>query len=70
MLETSETPGLGTKIENPDFIAKYIGKSKTVALTKDGGEIDGITGATISSRAFTAGVNKAFEIFEQIKGDL
>lgn len=70
VLETSETPGLGTKIENPDFIAKYIGKSKTVALTKDGGEIDGITGATISSRAFTAGVNKAFEIFEQIKGDL
>ncbi len=70
ILETKETPGLGSKIEDKAFIDKYLGKSKNVAITKDGGEIDGITGATISSRAFTAGVNKAFEIFEQVKGEL
>lgn len=70
VLESAETPGLGTKIENPEFIAKYVGTSKSVALTKDGGTVDGIAGATISSRAFTTGANKAFEIFEKVKGDL
>lgn len=70
ILKTTETPGVGTKIENKDFIEKFKGTADEVKLKKDDGSIDEITGATISSRAFAQGVNKAFETFNEIKGDL
>ncbi|WMJ23307.1 RnfABCDGE type electron transport complex subunit G [Paludicola sp. MB14-C6] len=70
VLESQETPGLGTKISEKPFLDKYLGKKAEVKLTKDGGEIEGIAGATISSNAFTKAVNKAFEVFNKVKGDL
>ena len=36
-----------------------MGKSGEVKVTKDGGEIDALTGATITSRAVSAGVSSA-----------
>lgn len=59
VLSQSETPGLGTKVEeikygekDPWFLRQLIGKlGPKLAVTKDGGEIEAITGATISSRA-------------------
>lgn len=70
ILKTTETPGVGTKIENNDFIDKFKGKTNEVKLKKDGGNVDEIAGSTVSSRAFTQGVNKAFETFNKIKEDL
>ena len=42
-----------------ELIARFDGKSGSVALAQDGGDIDAISGATISSRAITKGVNSA-----------
>ena len=42
-----------------ELIARFDGKSGSVALKNDGGDIDAISGATITSRAVTKGVNSA-----------
>ena len=41
------------------FRSQFAGMSGTVSVTKDGGAVDAITGATITSRAVCAGVNAA-----------
>lgn len=58
----AETPGLGAKSQaDPEWIKQYAGQeaSGQLAVTKDGGAINAITGATITSRAVTDGVNTA-----------
>ncbi len=56
----TETPGLGDRILSPDFTDMFIGlKTEDVALSGDGGKIDAITGATVSSRAVTEAVRQA-----------
>jgi electron transport complex protein RnfG len=55
----SETAGLGARAKEAWFAEQYIGKASPIALTKDGGEIDAITSATITSRAVTTAVNNA-----------
>lgn len=56
----AETPGLGDKILLPDFTDRFIGLDiSEVNLTRDGGKVDAITGATISSRAVVDGVRAA-----------
>ncbi len=42
-----------------ELIDRFPGKSGSVALSQDGGDIQAISGATISSRAITKGVNSA-----------
>lgn len=59
-----ETPGLGAKITQPGFTEQFKGKTATdVALEQEGGSIDAITAATISSRAVAAGVKKGIEMY-------
>ena len=55
----AETAGLGARAKEDWFAEQYIGKSSPIALAKDGGEIDAITSATITSRAVTTAVNNA-----------
>ena len=58
----SETPGLGAKSQaDPNWITQYAGQAADgqLQVTKDGGTINAITGATITSRAVTDGVNTA-----------
>ena len=55
----SETAGLGARAKEAWFAEQYIGKSSPITLVKDGGEIDAITSATITSRAVTTAVNNA-----------
>lgn len=57
----SETPGLGAKSTEPDFYEQFTGKSGSVAVTKDGGEIVPITSSTITSRAVCAGAQEALD---------
>lgn len=77
VLSQQETPGLGTKImevrhgENaPWFPAQYLGKSVAdpLKVKKDGGEIDAITGATISSRAMTKAIRDGLEMLQKARG--
>ena len=66
VLEQKETPGLGTKIKDVKFIEQYKNKdpsSFNLKVTKDGGEVDALTGATISSRAFSEAVQMAYDVF-------
>ena len=68
VLSQVETPGLGTKIEEtkygedkPWFQLQFVNKiANDVAVDKDGGDIQSITGATISSRAVTQSIVEAF----------
>ncbi|MBA4323194.1 MAG: RnfABCDGE type electron transport complex subunit G [Odoribacter sp.] len=62
VLEHKETPGLGTKMAEPGFKDQFIGKNPSVfnlKVKKDGGKVDAITAATISSRAFCDAIQKA-----------
>ena len=67
VLEQAETPGLGTHIvewfKNEAKPGQNIlGRQATGQMTvsKDGGDVDAITAATISSRAFLTAVNAAY----------
>lgn len=69
ILEHSETPGLGDKagvwFQNADKPGQnIIGRKATgkLQVSKDGGDVDAITAATISSRAFLKAVNEATKI--------
>ena len=52
VLAASETPGLGMKLKTPEFADQFRDKDGTsLKVKKDGGEIEAITSATITSRA-------------------
>lgn len=67
ILEQSETPGLGTEVVEPGFIGqpaiKNANPGQDLAVTKDGGTVQAIAGATISSRAVVRGISQAFRFF-------
>ncbi|HCT64040.1 MAG TPA: hypothetical protein DIC60_02000 [Lachnospiraceae bacterium] len=60
----SETPGLGAKATEPAFQDQFKGMSGELKVNKDGGQVQAITSATITSRAVTSGVNEALTWFE------
>lgn len=67
ILELVETPGLGSKLVDwfkvkSDIRGTSIGDAP-FAVTKDGGQCDAITAATISSRAFMRAINKAIDTY-------
>jgi Na+-translocating ferredoxin:NAD+ oxidoreductase subunit G len=71
VLEQKETPGLGTKMALPAFVNQFIDKDPSsfqLKVKKDGGQVDAITAATISSRAFCDAVQNAYSTLK--KGDL
>ena len=64
VIKHTETAGLGAVAAaktsaGENFRAGFVGQSGSVAVTKDGGAIDSITGAPITSRAVCDGVNAA-----------
>lgn len=66
VLEQKETPGLGTKMKDEKYLAQYRGKNPSdfnLKVTKDGGDVDALTGATITSRAFGEAVQMAYVEF-------
>lgn len=61
ILSQEETPGLGANAAKPEFYQMFDSLSEAdLALKKDGGKIDAITGATITTSAVIAGVKEAF----------
>ena len=66
IISHAETASLGDVAASKNakgqaFRGQFVGKTGTLAVNKDGGEIDAITSATITSRAVTSGVNTALE---------
>ena len=71
IISHTETPGLGAvaaakNAKGDAFRSQFVGTSGVLAVSKDGGQIDAITSATITSRAVTAGVNAALEYVENL----
>ena len=65
-----ETPGLGDNLTSPEFKKQFIGKNLdnfTFKVTKDGGDVQAITAATISSRAACDALKRGLEIFKAFK---
>lgn len=66
VLEHTETPGLGSKMtdEGNKLIVSFQGKNPAdlkLAVKKDGGDIDALTAATISSRAYVDAVERGYK---------
>ncbi len=65
----NETPSLGEKIVEVDFRDQFVNKSAKAELKLDGDDddsIDGITGATTSSKAVIDAVNSAIKLYESL----
>ncbi|GHT55873.1 Na+-transporting NADH:ubiquinone oxidoreductase subunit 3 [Endomicrobiia bacterium] len=63
VLKDTDTPGLGAKAALPTFYGQFAGMTAdgTIKVTKDGGAVEAITAATITSRAVSLLVNTAGE---------
>ena len=77
ILFQQETPGLGARSveilsgeSEPWFTCQFKGKSITdgIKITEDGGSIDAITGATITSRAITDSIHREIMKLKEIMG--
>ena len=72
VLSHTETPGLGNKIIEEPFTEQFVGlRFDEIVLSRDGGKIDAITGATISSRAVAEAIqDRMVEIIEILSGQV
>ena len=81
VLKHEETPGLGAKIQewftspapNADLIRDVRGldmsQASPLKVSKDGGKVDAITAATISSRAFIDAIERAYRVYQSVIGE-
>ncbi|OFY63667.1 MAG: hypothetical protein A2V64_12290 [Bacteroidetes bacterium RBG_13_43_22] len=68
VLSQKETPGLGTKMADPEFKDQFNGMNPAdfqLKVKKDDGPVDAITAATISSRAFCDAVQRAYNTLQK-----
>ena len=70
VLEHQETPGLGSKMDewfktdkNRQNVIGLNPGQCNLTVSKDGGDVDAITAATISSRAFLLSITKAYNAY-------
>lgn len=75
VLQHAETPGLGAKMQEWFRMDKnkqnVLGRTLAdgeLKVTKDGGDVDAITAATISSRAFLNAINRAYSAYAGTDG--
>lgn len=74
-LSHAETPGLGDKIEKgkSDWSDQFQGfdpGQQNLRLKNDGGDIDAITAATITARAYCDAVDRAYQTFIEHKANI
>ncbi len=74
-LEHAETPGLGDKIEKgkSDWSDQFRGfdpSEQALRVRQDGGDIDAITAATITARAYCDAIERAYLTFEANKQEI
>lgn len=73
VLEQKETPGLGTKMKDEKFLKQFRGMDPStynLKVKKDGGDVDALTGATITTRAFGEAVQMGYNEFVENKESL
>lgn len=66
----SETPGVGSRAKtDPDFVAQFTGQPmiETFKVKADGGQVDALSGATVTSRGVSAGLTDAGSIYKRLK---
>ena len=69
VLAAGETPGLGSNLSTPAFIARFKDQpAASVKVTKDGGKIEALTSATITSRAVCDAVANAAQRIDRMEG--
>ncbi len=69
VLTHKETPGLGTKMSDPKFSDQFLGKNPddfVLKVKKDGGQVDAITAATVSSRAYCDALQRAYTALKTV----
>ncbi len=69
----AETPGMGAKAEtDPSFVAQFQGLAAKgpFKIRQDGGDINALSGATLTSRAVTLAATEASQIYERMKPQL
>ena len=66
----SETPGLGSRAKtDPAFVAQFSGMpiKETFKVKSDGGQVDALSGATLTSRGVAAALTEAAGIYAKLK---
>jgi electron transport complex protein RnfG len=66
----SETPGVGSRAKtDPTFVAQFPGMpiEETFKVKADGGQVDALSGATVTSRGVSAALTEAGKIYEKLK---
>jgi len=69
----SETPGVGSRAKDePELAVQFKGLplEGEFKVKTDGGEVDALSGATVTSRAVATGVTEAVEIYNRLKSQL
>ncbi len=67
VISHSETASLGAECTREDFRAQFVGISEAPKVAKDGGEIEALTGATVTSRAVANAVALALEFVKEVQ---
>ncbi len=67
VISHAETASLGAECTRPDWQSQFVGTAGSLQVTKDGGTIDALTGATVTSRAVTEAVNRAVEFVKEVQ---
>lgn len=65
-----ETPGLGTLIAAPSFTDQFRGKAMDTKLKNNGGDIDAVSGATISSNGSIVAIGNAAKVYMALKPEI
>lgn len=71
VLKHSETPGLGSELTDPNnavlssIKGRLVSSDDQLSVKKDGGDVDALSGATISSRAFLDAIMRAYDAVEK-----
>lgn len=68
----TETPGLGARVEESEFTNQFKGLelSPKLQLSGEGGTIDSVSGASISSKGVITAVRRALELFPKVKQEV
>jgi len=70
VISNAETPGIGSRGSDPEFLARFAGKDGEVKIVKaapDGkNEVQGLAGATYTSRGAAKAVNAAIETYQKL----
>lgn len=69
----SETPGVGSRAkDDPAFASQFAGMTmdKKFAIKKDGGDIDAISGATVTSKGVCVAAKQAQDIYTRLKPEI